>query len=86
LGFSPGVLDGRAGKSLVAALKGFQETRGLPQTGEMDLTTLRALHPYAQWRPTQTIALTAAMLAGPFVNPLPKNPQLQAKLTTLGYR
>ncbi|MDR6849651.1 lipoprotein-anchoring transpeptidase ErfK/SrfK [Sphingomonas sp. BE270] len=86
LGFSPGVLDGRAGKSLVAALKGFQETRGLPQTGEMDLTTLRALHPYAQWRPTQTIALTTDMLAGPFVNPLPKNPQLQARLTTLGYR
>ncbi|WP_421019709.1 hypothetical protein, partial [Klebsiella pneumoniae] len=37
-------------------------------------------------RPTQTVALTADMLAGPFVNPLPKNPQLQAKLSSLGYR
>ena len=45
LGFSPGVLDGREGKSLVAALKGFQETRGLEQTGAMDKPTLQALYP-----------------------------------------
>ena len=32
LGFGPGVLDGRGGQSLVAALKGFQESRGLPKT------------------------------------------------------
>ncbi len=86
LGFSPGVLDGRQGKSLVAALKGFQEQQGLPITGAMDPTTLRALYPYRAWRPTQTIALTPEMLAGPFVNPMPKNPQLQAKLPALGYR
>lgn len=28
LGFGPGVLDGKGGQSLVAALKGFQEARG----------------------------------------------------------
>ena len=28
LGFGPGVLDGRGGQSLVAALKGFQEAAG----------------------------------------------------------
>ena len=86
LGFSPGVLDGRQGKSLVAALKGFQETRGLPITGEADAATLRALYPYRAWRPTQTIAVTADMLAGPYFNPLPKDPQEQAKLPALGYR
>lgn len=86
LGFSPGVLDGRPGKSLVAALKGFQESRGLPETGEMDQTTLVALHPYAAWRPTRTLALTTDSLAGPYVNPFPKDPQEQAKLPTLGYR
>lgn len=86
LGFSPGVLDGRQGKSLVAALKGFQETRGLPVTGKMDPATLHALYPYRAWRPTATIAVTAGMLAGPYVNPLPKDPQLQAKLPALGYR
>ena len=86
LGFSPGVLDGRQGKSLVAALKGFQEANGLPMTGEANRATLQALYPHRAWRPTQTIALTAEMLAGPYVDPLPKDPQLQAKLPALGYR
>jgi len=45
LGFSPGMLDGRTGKSLTAALKGFQESRGLKITGEIDPATLSALHP-----------------------------------------
>ena len=40
LGFSPGVLDGKPGKSLAVALKGFQEARGLPQTGNVDEATL----------------------------------------------
>lgn len=86
LGFSPGVLDGRQGKSLVAALKGFQESHGLQQTGETDGATLYALHAYRDLRPTATIALTDDMLAGPFVDPLPKDPALQAKLSSLGYR
>ena len=86
LGFSPGVLDGRTGKSLVAALKGFQESRGLKQTGEMDPVTLRALHPFRALRPTRTLALTASTLAGPYTDPLPKEPADQAKLPALGYR
>ena len=86
LGFAPGVLDGRQGKSLVAALKGFQEQQGLRITGEMDQATLRALYPHRDWRPTRTIALTAEMLVGPYFNPMPKDPQEQAKLPALGYR
>jgi lipoprotein-anchoring transpeptidase ErfK/SrfK len=86
LGFSPGMLDGRPGKSLTAALKGFQETRGLKVTGEIDPATLSALHPYRAWRPTKTLTLTAETLAGPYTNPLPKDPQQQAKLPALGYR
>lgn len=86
LGFSPGVLDGREGKSLVAALKGFQESRGLATTGKIDAATLRALYPYRAMRPTRTLALTPASLAGPFVDPLPKDPRDQAKLPLLGYR
>ncbi|MEN2785353.1 L,D-transpeptidase family protein [Sphingomonas qilianensis] len=86
LGFSPGVLDGRPGKSLTAALKGFQETRGLKTTGAIDKPTLQALYQYRAQRPTQTIALTEAMLAGPYTNPLPKDPAEQAKLPQLGYR
>lgn len=86
IGFGPGVLDGRAGQSLTAALKGFQEARGLAVTGEIDRATLRALYPYRSLRPTRTLALTEAALAGPFVNPLPSDPVEQAKLPAMSYR
>lgn len=86
LGFSPGVLDGRAGKSLTAALKGFQESRGLKISGAIDKPTLQALYPYRSLRPTETLALTAETLSGPYTNPLPKDPAEQAKLPQLGYR
>lgn len=86
LGFSPGILDGRPGISLTAALKGFQESRGLPITGEIDAPTLQALHQYRAWRPTKTLALTEAVLAGPYVNPIPRSEMEQAKLSALGYR
>ena len=85
LGFGPGVLDGRGGQSLVAALKGFQESRGLPKTGKPDAATLRALHAYRARRPTVTIALTPEMLAGPFYK-VPKDYALQAKLPALSYQ
>ena len=85
LGFGPGVLDGRGGQSLVAALKGFQESRGLPVTAQPDAATLHALYPYRAKRPTVTVALTPEMLAGPFVQ-IPKDYALQAKLPALGYK
>lgn len=86
LGFGPGVIDGREGKSLVAALKGFQESRGLTQSGRIDQPTLQALYPYRAQRPVVTVALTPEMLAGPFVNPTPKDPLEQARLPSLAYR
>lgn len=84
LGFSPGILDGREGQSLTAALRGFQMARALPVTGELDGATLRALHTYRALRPVRAIALTKEALAGPFVQ-LPKDPVEQAKLPALGY-
>jgi lipoprotein-anchoring transpeptidase ErfK/SrfK len=86
LGFGPGVLDGRGGQSLVAALKGFQEAKGLPITGKPDARTLQALYPYRAARPTVMVALTPEMLAGPFVNPFPTDPAKQAELPSLGYK
>lgn len=86
LGFSPGILDGKPGKSLTTALRGFQEARGLPQTGTVDAATLAMLQTYASWHATTTLRLSADALAGPFVNPMPKDPQEQAKLPALGYR
>ena len=86
LGFGPGVLDGRGGQSLVAALKGFQESRGLQTTGKIDPVTLRALYPYRAWRPTKTLTLTEDVLRGPFINPLPTEPEAQAQLPAMAYR
>lgn len=84
LGYSPGVLDGRPGISLTAALKGFQESRGLPVTGKIDQATLQRLHQYRAARPTRELVLTENVLRGPF-GPIPDDAADQAKLKQLGY-
>ena len=86
LGFAPGVLDGRGGKSLVAAIKGFQENPGMPVTGIIDPATMQALKAYRALPPIRTLTLSADTLAGPYTYPLPKDPAEQAKLPALGYR
>ena len=86
LGFSPGVLDGRPGMSLTAAIKGFQESRGLPLTGKPDTATMQALRPYWGTEATKKLALNARVLAGPYLNPIPKGEDEQAKLPGLYYR
>ena len=86
LGFSPGILDGREGMSLTAALNGFQESRGLPITGKIDPETLKALAAYRDIRPTVTVTLDPAILAGPYTPNIPHGEDQQAKLPALGYR
>lgn len=86
LGFSPGVLDGKPGQSLTAALKGFQESRGFAKTGTLDQPTMNALRAYRAMQPIRSLRLTEEGLAGPYVNPLPKKAAEQAKLPMLGYR
>ncbi|MBB4155236.1 lipoprotein-anchoring transpeptidase ErfK/SrfK [Sphingomonas jinjuensis] len=86
LGFGPGILDGKGGASLVRALKGFQESRNLPITGKIDAVTLKALYPYRAMRPTVVAALTPLALAGPYINPLPKDMEEQSKLPSIAYR
>jgi lipoprotein-anchoring transpeptidase ErfK/SrfK len=86
LGFAPGILDGRGGQSLKAALSGFQTARGLRVTGEIDQPTLAALRTYRAWRPTKQVVLSQSMLAGPYVNPIPKDYGEQAKLPSIAYR
>lgn len=85
LGFGPGVLDGRGGQSLVNALKGFQESRGLTVTGKADPATLRALYFYRAARPTVEVTLNRGSFTGPFVNPMPKDYAEQAKLPGMAY-
>ncbi len=86
LGFAPGVIDGKGGQSLTLALRGFQSARGLPVTGKIDPPTLRALSAHRAIRPTTTVAIAEADMAGPFVHPTPKEPEDQAKLPGLFYQ
>ena len=86
LSFSPGVIDGKEGESLKLALRGFQQSRGLPVTGKIDRPTLAALHQYRAIRPTTLVRVSSVDMAGPFTNPVPKDPELQAKLPCLCYR
>ncbi len=84
-GFSPGVIDGRSGQSMTKAIEGFQESRGLTTTGNLDPETRKQL--LLDSRPsTRIIRLSAADVGGPFVYPMPKKPEQQAKLKFLGYR
>ena len=85
LGFTPGVIDGKQGTSLTWAIKGFQQAREIPQTGQPDAKTLELLQPYASLPPVIEVALDAADFAGPFVGPIPKAAKAQAALPAMGY-
>ncbi len=84
-GFGPGVIDGQRGQSLVRALKGFQQAADLPVTGEPDEATLAALTSRMDVPGIIEVELTPAMLAGPFIGPVPAREPDQAKLPALGY-
>lgn len=43
LGFSPGSIDGAIGYQTRAAIRGFQQRNGIPQSGELDAATKNAL-------------------------------------------
>ncbi len=83
-GFSPGVIDGMEGISFEAALKGFQQSRGLQVSGKLDDQTRAAL---MQDNAPATVQLRVAEsdARGPF-GPIPKEPEAQAKLERLAYR
>ena len=84
-GFSPGVIDGKKGESFRLALRSFQESRGLDETGELDAETRRALLE-ANRPSTVKVNLTADDVGGRFVYPFPKQPEAQADLDFLSYR
>ena len=84
-GFPSGVIDGKKGMSLTQAVKGFQEARGLTVTGQLDDPTRQAL--LTQNRPsTINVKLSPDQVAGPFINPIPKDTAEKAALPGLYYR
>ena len=84
LGFTPGVVDGKMGKSTVNALKGFQEARGMTVSGELDEPTKQAL---AQWKTitaTRVVTIPAEFANEQFAA-IPEDRKAQAKLERMGY-
>ena len=84
-GFPAGVIDGKKGMSFKKAVQGFQESRGLPTTGELDGPTRTALLQVGRVS-TRYLKLGPEVFEGPFTNPLPKKAEDEAKLGFLGYR
>ena len=80
-GFSPGVIDGKAGQSFKLALRSFQEARDLPVNGNLDPATRAAL--LSADRPsTVTVRLGPDDVRSQYVMPLPKDPEKQAELSS----
>ena len=84
-GFPSGVIDGKKGMVFAKSISGFQQAHNLADNGQLDGPTRAAL--LAQNRPsTMIVKLTPEQVAGPFINPIPKDPAEQAKLPTMAYR
>ena len=84
-GFPSGVIDGKKGMVFAKSISGFQQAHNLADNGQLDGPTRAKL--LAQNRPsTIMVKLTPEQVAGPFINPIPKDPAEQAKLPTMAYR
>jgi lipoprotein-anchoring transpeptidase ErfK/SrfK len=82
-GFSPGVIDGTMGSHTRKALSGFQEAKGITVTGRLDAETQAALG--GQGDATQTVVISEADAAGPFLPHIPDSMAERAKLDGLHY-
>ena len=70
-GFSSGVIDGKDGMSFKAAVRGFQKSRGLDETGKLDVATRRALLQSDNRPSTVWVKLGPADISGDYVYPYP---------------
>jgi lipoprotein-anchoring transpeptidase ErfK/SrfK len=86
-GFSPGEIDGHAGKNLQRAIAAFQQAHELMPSGEMNDETWKQLATTAgDVPPLVEYAIADADIAGPFTPDIPLNLPDQAALDALNYR
>ena len=85
IGFSPGVIDGKAGQSLSLAIGEFQKANQLTQNGEMDTATKAAISKFLV-PATRLVRIPAGFAKGPFIANFPAKTEEQAQLATLGYK
>jgi lipoprotein-anchoring transpeptidase ErfK/SrfK len=84
LGFGTGIIDGEQGPSFANALKGFQESRALAVTGELDAPTRAALTQWNSIPATRVVTIPAAW--GETAYPLlPDGMAAKAMVARLGY-
>lgn len=82
--FSPGEIDGVFGSNVAKAVAGFQRSRGLPDSGELDEATWAELERDS----TPTLidyTITDADAAGPYIE-IPTDMIEKSKLPALGFR
>ena len=84
LGFGPGIIDGKQGMSFTNALAGFQESRDLPVTGELDEATRQALSRWDTISATRVVTIPQSWADAAFTD-VPEAAAEQAKMTRLGY-
>ena len=85
-GFSPGEIDGKAGRNLQRAITAFQQSHQLPVTGRVDDQTWKELAASGDVPPLVEYAITDADVAGPFTADIPAKLPDQAALDALNYR
>jgi lipoprotein-anchoring transpeptidase ErfK/SrfK len=85
-GFSPGEIDGRAGRNLQRALTAFQRSHQLPATGQLDDRTWKQLAAAGDAPPLVEYTVADADIAGPFTPDIPAKLPEQAALDALKYR
>jgi len=83
--FSPGEIDGLPGSNQAVAIAAFEAARGLPVDGKLDAAVWKALTEADAAPAVQSYTLTAADVAGPFIDAVPENLAAAAKLPSLGY-
>ncbi|MDQ3229843.1 MAG: L,D-transpeptidase [Pseudomonadota bacterium] len=80
--FSPGEIDGAGGSNTRKAIAGFQRSKDMPDSGELDAATWTALD--AGGAALVNYTLKDEDVAGPF-NAVPAGMEAKAKLDKLGY-
>ena len=84
-GFSSGQLDGSLGTSTRHALAAFQDSHGLPASGQPDCATWHSLVSESRRSTLTPYTITPEDVKGPFIERMPPDMEAAARLQSLGY-